>query len=406
MALYRYEAVAASGKLVTGEMDAEDRAAIIAELHRQGHVPIRADQASRRRLSALFTADLLKPRARSLRQLLALTEQLATLLQAGLALDRALEIAQPILTRPVDRSVVQTVLDRIRAGSTLADAMAAQDGFFPRFYVGMVRAGEAGASLDGSLRKIADYLRRSLTIAEETKSALIYPSLVVVTGIGTVAMLLGSVVPQFRPMLEQSGTQLPFAAQAVLAVSDLVNGYGTSGLVVLGLLVLAARQGLKRPDARRRRDAFLLRLPKIGEIIAKIETGRFALTLGTLLANGMAPLAALKIARESIGNQAIATALEPLGGALKAGRPMAAAMAEIPQIPPLAAQLIRAGEEAGRLDDMLVKVAEIFDEEAKRSITRLLAVLIPAITIVLGVVVAAIVGSLLTAILSVYDIAA
>ena len=406
MVLYRYEAVAASGKLVTGEMDAPDRAAIVAELHRQGHVPIRADQAARRNLSGLFTADLLKPRARTQRQLLALTEQLATLLQAGLALDRALDLAQQILTRPVDREVVQTVLDKVRAGSTLADAMAAEDGFFPRFYVGMVRAGEAGAALDGSLRQIADYLRRSLAIAEETKSALIYPSLVVVTGIGTVAMLLGGVVPQFRPMLEQNGMVLPLAAQAILFVSDLVNNYGTSALVALGLLALAARQGLKRPGARRWRDGLLLRLPKIGGIIARIETGRFALTLGTLLANGMAPLAALKIAREAVGNQVLAAALEPLGPALKAGRPLAETLAEIRQVPSLAAQLIRAGEEAGRLDGMLIKVAEIFDEEAKRSITRLLAVLIPAITVLLGIVVAAIVGSLLTAILSVYDIAA
>jgi general secretion pathway protein F len=284
--------------------------------------------------------------------------------------------------------------------------MAAEDAFFPRFYVGMVRAGEAGGALEGSLRKIADYLKRSLAIAEETKSALIYPSLVLVTGIGTVALLLASVVPQFRPMLEQSGSTLPFAAEAVLAVSDLVNGYGTIMLIVLAALALAFRQALKRPGVQRRRDALLLRLPKIGEIVAKIETGRFALTLGTLLGNGVSPLAALKIAREAIGNRAIAAELEPLGAWLKAGKPMAAAIAEARSIPPLAAQLIRAGEESGRLEDMLLKVAEIFDEEAKRSIQRLLALLIPAITILLGIVVAAIVGSLLTAILSVYDIAA
>jgi general secretion pathway protein F len=406
MALYRYEAVAASGKLLTGEMDRESRAAVVAELQRQGHVPIRADRAAERRLARLFTADLLKPRARSPRQLLALTEQVATLLQAGLALDRALDIAKGILVRPVDREVVQSILDKVRAGSALADAMAAEDAFFPRFYVGMVRAGEAGGALEGSLRKIADYLKRSLAIAEETKSALIYPSLVLVTGIGTVALLLASVVPQFRPMLEQSGSTLPFAAEAVLAVSDLVNGYGTIMLIVLAALALAFRQALKRPGVQRRRDALLLRLPKIGEIVAKIETGRFALTLGTLLGNGVSPLAALKIAREAIGNRAIAAELEPLGAWLKAGKPMAAAIAEARSIPPLAAQLIRAGEESGRLEDMLLKVAEIFDEEAKRSIQRLLALLIPAITILLGIVVAAIVGSLLTAILSVYDIAA
>jgi general secretion pathway protein F len=406
MTLYRYEAVAASGKLVTGEMDGESRAAVVAELHRQGHVPIRADRAAERRLTRLFTADLLKPRARSPRQLLVLTEQVATLLQAGLALDRALDIAKGILVRPVDRDVVQAVLDKVRAGSTLADAMAAEAAFFPRFYVGMVRAGEAGGALEGSLRKVADYLKRALAIAEETKSALIYPSLVLATGAGTVGLLLASVVPQFRPMLEQSGNALPFAAEAVLAVSDLVNGYGTLALVVIIVAAVALRQALKGPAAQRRRDALLLRLPKVGEIVAKIETGRFALTLGTLLGNGVSPLAALKIAREAIGNRAIAAELEPLGEWLKAGKPMAAAIAETKSIPPLAAQLIRAGEESGRLDDMLLKIAEIFDEEAKRSIQRLLAMLIPAITILLGIVVAAIVGSLLTAILSVYDIAA
>ena len=406
MVLYRYEAVAASGKLVTGEMDRESRAAVVAELHRQGHVPIRADRATERRLARLFTADLLKPRARSQRQLLALTEQFATLLQAGLALDRALDIAKGVLGRPIDREVVQAVLDKVRAGSTLADAMAAEQAFFPRFYVGMVRAGEAGGALDGTLRKIADYLKRSLAIAEETKSALIYPSLVLATGAGTVTVLLTSVVPQFRPMLEQGGRPLPFGAEAVLVVSDLVTGYGTMALIVFVLMALALRQALGQPAVQRRRDSLLLRLPIIGEIVAKIETGRFALTLGTLLGNGVSPLAAVTIAREALGNRAIAAALEPLGDRLKAGKPMAAAIADADGIPPLAVQLIRAGEELGRLEDMLLKIGEIFDEEAKRSIQRLLALLIPAITILLGMVVAAIVGSLLTAILSVYDIAA
>ncbi|WP_189050669.1 type II secretion system F family protein [Aliidongia dinghuensis] len=415
MALYRYEAVAGSGKLVTGEMEGESRAAIVAELHRLGHVPIRAEVASERRLARLLpahilTAPLMKPRRslgrRSERQLLALTEQLATLLEAGLALDRTLDLAKHILNRPDDREVVQAVLDRVRSGSTLADAMAAEGGFFPRFYIGMVRAGEAGGSLDRALRRIADYLRRSLAIADEATSALIYPSLVLLTGAGTVAMLLGNVVPQFRPMLEQSAGPLPFAAEAVLTASDLVNGYGWAALVFAGLAALAGREALKRPDVRRWRDAWLLRLPRLGDIVVKLEIGRFALTLGTLLGNGLSPLAALKIAEEAVGNRAIAGALAPLGAALEAGKPMATALAEAPGIPPLAVQLIRAGEEAGRLEDMLLKLGEIFDEEARRGIARLLALLVPAVTILLGAVVAAIVGALLTAILSVYDVAA
>jgi general secretion pathway protein F len=405
MMRFRYEAVSAGGELVAGEMEAETQEAVIERLQSQGHVPIRADAASRGALARLLSWEVTARKKRPVRNLALLTQQLATLLHAGLSLDRALELAQTVTSRETEQECLAAVLGKVRGGSSLADALAAQPAVFPKFYVGMVRAGEAGATLDVTLRQLAEFLERSQAARQQVTSALIYPAIVLATGLGSVGLLFGFVIPRFRPLFEEAGTALPLPARSVLAVSDVLQNYWWVMMVVIALAALYIQRQFRGGEARRRWDRRLLRLPLVGDLITKAEVARLARTLGTLLKNGVSPLAALAVTRETLRNTVIADAISTVADSLKQGKGLAEPLSRSKVVPILAIQLIRVGEETAKLDEMLLKTAEIYDAEVARSIERLLALLVPGITIVLGIIVALVIGSILTAVLSVYELA-
>jgi general secretion pathway protein F len=404
MPLYRYQAVAASGDMVTGEMEAATQAVVVELLHGQGHVPIRADLAGNR--SLLHWAWPRRSAAKSTtRNLALLTQQLGILLHAGLPLDRALEIVQRMLPSETERVCLRDLLDRVRGGQSLADALAGQKSMFPAFYVGMVRAAEAGGSLDATLRQLAEYLERTAAAREQIKSALIYPILVLLTGCASIGVLFAFVIPSFRPLFAESGKPLPLSTQFILAISDGFLASWWMFVLAFVVLVVIVKAQLRKKAVREWRDRRLLTLPIAGDLLIKTETSRFCRTLGTLLKNGVSPLSALTITHETIGNLALRAAFVTVIGSVKEGKGLADPLSRTKLLPPLVIDLVRAGEETARLDDMLLKIAEIYDEETRRQIARLLTLLVPAATIGLGIVVAVVVGSILTTILSVYDVA-
>jgi general secretion pathway protein F len=405
MPLYRYQAVAASGDIVTGEIEAATQQTVIDLLHGQGHVPIRADLAGGRLLQGLTQSLHFRATKPKSRNLPLLTQQLGILLHAGLPLDRSLEIAQRMLPREEERACLRELLDSVRHGQSLADAMAGQKTMFPAFYVGMVRAAEAGGSLDATLRHLAEYLERTAAAREQVKSALIYPALVLGTGVASIAALFAFVIPSFRPLFADSGKALPLSTQLILAISD---GFIASWwMFLLGFVaaVLIARMQLRKKPVREWLDHRLLATPIAGSLLIKTEASRFCRTLGTLLKNGVSPLAALTITHETISNLALHDAFVTVIDSVKQGKGLADPLSSTKLIPALVIDLIRVGEETARLDDMLLKIADIYDDETQRHIARLLTLLVPAVTIGLGIVVAVVVGSILTTILSVYDLA-
>ena len=405
MALYRYQAAAASGELVAGEMDATTQKAVVERLHNLGYIPIRADIAPSGTLFRLPVALSRGLSSKSGRGLAFLTQQLGMMLQAGLSIDRALEISQSIVPGKAERDCLRAVLDRVRGGSTFADALAAQNGFFPGFYIGMVRAGEAGGSLDTTLRQLAELLERSRAAREHVKSALAYPLVVLATGCASIAILFGFVIPRFEPLFDGAGAALPTTTRWVLATSDIVRDDWWALLAATLVVVFAARYALRTSSGRQRWHRALLRMPGFGDLVTKIELARFSRTLGTLLRNGVSPLAALAITQGTIGNSVLRAALGTVMESAKEGKGIAEPLEKTGVVPALAVQLTRVGEETARLDEMLLKIGEIYDEETQRSIERLLALLVPGVTIALGVVVAIVMGSIVTAILSVYDLA-
>jgi general secretion pathway protein F len=408
MIRFWYRSVGPAGEVVEGMLDAPSKAALIEQLQDQGHVPIRAEEAGAAGARSAARADkngLFGRPALPRRRLALLTRELATLLHAGLPLDRALEMMADMAEGAAERECLASLIDSVSSGRQLGDAMAPLERDFPPLCVSMVRAGEAAGAVPAGLLRLSECLERAEQTREHVRSALAYPAMVLaVCGI-SVAILFLFVVPRFRPLFEQAGANLPLATRGVLAVSDLLRSWWWLVLLASAGLLIGLRIRLRNPAVRLRWDRRLLGWPLIGDLAIKIDVARFARTLGTLLRGGITLLPALTMTREAVANRALSAALEEVVASAGEGRGLAEPLARTGYFPALALNLIRVGEETAKHEEMLFKLAEIYDEEARRSIDRLLALVGRAITIALGVLVAGVIGSILAAVLSVYDLA-
>ena len=399
MSQYSYKAVSDTGETLQGQMEAASVDEVIARLQDQGHTPLEARPADGAAggsgLAALF-----KRGPFSGDQLALFTHQLATLLGAGQPLDRALTILLDLPEGESARKLIERVRDRVRGGTTLSSALDEEHGVFPRLYVSLVRAGEAGGSLEETLRRLADYLERAQALRGSITNALIYPAFLMVGVLGSLILLLAYVVPQFVPIFQDMQVPVPWITEAVLALGNVLQAWWwlIAVLLIGGLLVFRAR--LRDPAARLAWHARLLGLRMIGPLLLKIETARIARTLGTLLRNGVPLLGALTIARQVTGNLALDAALGAAHEQVKGGAGLSLALGQSKLFPRLALQMVQVGEEAGQLDGMLLKVADTFELESRRSIDRLLAALVPTLTIVMTVLVGIIMAAILLPLLS------
>jgi len=293
----------------------------------------------------------------------------------------------------------------VRAGNSLAAGMAAYPATFSKLYVGLVRAGEAGGTLAATLDRLSTLLERERALKASLRAALTYPCLLVIATVVSIVLLLEYVLPQFIPIFEQAGAELPTATRVLLGLGTIVGAVGwwlIAALVAAGLL---ARWGLSRPAWRYRADRLLLMLPVAGRLAREVLAARLTRTLGTLLANDVPLLAALALAEDALGNLAAAEAVATAALGAKSGRGLAQPLAEADIFPARTIHLLQLGEEAAQLPAMALKAADIHDNEARLMIERIVALLIPTITITMGLVVAGIVGSLLSAMLRLNELA-
>jgi len=302
------------------------------------------------------------------------------------------------------RKLVTQIYESVREGSSLADALTAHRSVLPPVYAGIVRAGEAGGSLGAVLSRLAEYLERGQALRESVRSAFVYPIVVLVMAGLSVTVPYAVVVPQLAPLFADAGQALPLAAEIVVGFGDALRDYWwLAALAVAGLVVLARTQ-LRQAAPRYRWDALVLRMPFIGDVVAKNEVARLSHTLATLLSNGVPLLTALPIVGDAVGNRVVAGGVESIAKSLNEGKGLAEPLGNARLFPKLAAHLVRVGEETGRLEEMLLTVADIYDSGVRRAVERMLALLVPALTIALGAFNAAIIISMLSAILSVYEL--
>ncbi|MET0329052.1 MAG: type II secretion system F family protein, partial [Luteimonas sp.] len=291
--------------------------------------------------------------------------------------------------------------DAVRGGVSLSTALERQHGTFSRLYVNMVRAGEAGGSLEDTLQRLADYLESARLLRGRVVNALIYPAILIVMVGASLMFLLGYVVPQFAAMYDSLDAELPVFTQIVLGVGELVRDWWILLLIVPVVAIYAFVLKLRDARFRLRFDGWLLQRRIVGPLVARIETARLARTLGTLLRNGVPMIAALGIGRKVLGNLALSADVEAAEGEVKNGVGLSTALGRGKRFPKLAIQMIQVGEESGALDAMLLRTADTFDQQTGTALDRMLAALVPAITMLLALVVMVVI---LAVLVPIYDL--
>lgn len=400
MTLYYYKAVTPSGETLEGQLDVATHEEAIGKLQDAGNIPLEVREADGGDSGSLF-ASLFKRATLREAQVVQFTQQLATLLGAGQPLDRALQILLDLPESDKAKRMLERIRDQVRGGTPLSDALEAEHGSFSRLYVNMVRAGEAGGSLDDTLARLADYLERSANLKSSVINAMIYPAFLVGMVLLSLMVLLIYVVPQFAPMFQDMNIEMPMITKIVLAVGSTLQNFWWA---ILGAIVFGAgwlRRQMADPVARLKIDERLLKMRVVGDVVRKIETARLARTLGTLLKNGVPLLNGLTVSRNVMGNSVLAEAVGNAAEDVKTGGGLGYALTQSKRFPKLALQMISVGEESGELDTMLLKVADTFDIEVKNTLDRLLAALVPATTIAMTVIVAMIMMAIVLPIMNI-----
>ena len=407
MPFYQYKAVNPAGEVQEGVLEASSTSAAVTRIQAMGLIPIRAEEAGAAKVAGVATParrPLFARRGISQDDVTVLTRELATLLKAGLPLDRSFEILINLAASPRVAELLSKLRNEVRGGMSLSKALEAQRGVFTRFYVNMIRAGEAGGSLPNVLLRLAEYMERSKALRDNVKASLTYPAFLAVVAVAAVVILLGAVVPRFKPIFASAGNTIPLMTKIVLFAGDAMRNYGWLMLIGMALVAYFLAIRLREPEARYRFDRRLVTAPGVGDLFAKVEMARFSRTLGTLLGNGVTLVSAIAIVRDTMSNSWLAEAIGGVARELKEGRGLGRPMMETGRFPMLAVHMILVGEETGRLDDMLMQVADTYDREVEVAIRRALALLQPVVIVTMALIIGFIIISILSAMLSVYDI--
>jgi general secretion pathway protein F len=393
--IFQYKATTMDGVVIESSIEADDRDTAVARIQRSGYVPISLSTPR-----GEFRVSLGKFSSRQ--DVLTFTTELAALLGAGLPLDRGLLVIAELSDSPKMRSVTQSILKSIREGSSFSEALGKHPGVFDRLYVNMVRAGERGGVLDVVLGKLNEFLETQGELRSHVISSLIYPAILIFMSGVSIAILLTFVLPQFSSIFSKYGDSLPLSTRMLMSFSDLLRAYWWAILLALAGCMAALRLYLKTEKGKRSWDRVKLRL--LRDIVTELETARFCRTLGTLLKSGVPLLQALLNSRDVINNSVIAMTIDAIARGAKEGKGVAAPLLAAGVFPPLALSMIKVGEETGHLDEMLVKVAVIYEKALRESVKRFISLLEPLLIMIVGLIIGFIIISLLVSIFSITDL--
>jgi general secretion pathway protein F len=410
MAELLWRAIERSGRTQQGRLEAPNAPQAASQLRSRGLVPVSIEAASAESLGnpaprAPLSLKLRRRAGITSKDILSITTELSIMLRAGLPLAYALRLLLEMGHSPALHSLLQQVLDDVKGGAPLSRALARHDAQFSEFYVSMVRAGEAGGQLAVVLERLVGHMERLAAMRENVVSAATYPAILLGVSVISVIGMIGFVVPQFEKLFADLGDAIPFATKVVLMLSHVFRQWGLLIGIVVALLVLAGYRWSHTPGGHAALQGRLLRLPLIGKLLLDFQLTVFARTMGTLVGGGVSLLAAIEIAQATVTSPPVRQAMLGMAPSIKGGGRLAQALADTRQFEPLAVNLVRVGEETGRLGPMLLEVAQLLDRRVETGVRRLLTLLEPALILLLGGLIATIIVSILLGILAINDLA-
>ncbi len=403
METYHYEATTREGKIVTGSIEVVNEHSAVDRLQDMGYFPLKIiREIDRKNIVSRFLLSLqggIKDK-----DVMSFTYQLGVLLDAGFTLDKSLSILSDLTEKKKLRELLKELLAQVRSGKSFSEALSKVPNIFPLFYVNMIKAGEAGGFIEDSISKMAVYLENAQGLKEDVRSALIYPLLLCVVGGAAIVLLLTFVVPQFTKIFSDMGEALPLPTVILLTVSNSLLNYWWIYLLFSAAVFFSARRYLRSDKGRRAWDRLRFRLPVFGKLYKEAAVSRFARTLGTLLSSGVPILNAFQIVKGTLGSDKISDIISSVRESARKGKGISEPLKNSDIFPPIAVHMITVGEETGRLDEMLIKIADRFDIEVRTTVKRLLSLLEPVLILIMGLVVGFIVVSMLLAIFSINEL--
>lgn len=405
MDTYSYEATTREGNLIKGTIEAANERIAVDRIQEMGYFPFNVNKAQDRKGFALSSLSLPIMRGKiGERDITAFTYQLGVLLDAGFPLDRALSMLSDLTEKKSLKELIKNIFSYVRGGKSFSEALSKFPSVFPSFYVNMIKAAEAGGFLEETISRLVVYLENSQKLKEEVRSALIYPSLLGIVGGGAVVVLLTFVVPKFARIFSDIGEALPLPTLILLSISSGLRDYWWLIVMLAAGVFLFLSRYLKSTPWRHLWDNIKFRLPLFGKLYKESAVASFARTLGTLLESGVSILNALQIVSGTLGSEKMNGVISSVRESAKKGRGIAEPLKGNDMFPHIAVHMIAVGEETGKLEAMLIKVAERFDSEVRTTVKRLLSLLEPALILFMGIVVGFIVIAMLMAIFSINEL--
>jgi len=398
---FYFKAVTPEGKVRTGTLNGENDKEIARELRKQGLTPVYVGLEAQKGLEFKMP-DFGGSRKKDV---LFFTTELTTLLNSGITVDRALQISTELTEKPQFRMVVLDVLRVLKGGRSLADSLATHPEYFGDLYVNMVRAGEASGSLGVIFERLAEFEKTRDELRSYIISSMVYPALLSLVGVGSVFVLMNFVVPRFAQVFEQGNIPMPLPTKMMIEASHATQTYGPFLIGALIVGAVAFQAYIRTREGRLWWDGFRLKIPLLGDALRKAETARFARAMGTLIANSVPLVQSLGIAGAILNNRRMAGALEAVSMGVKRGEGISTPLRKTNMFPPLAAHLLSVGEETGKLDTMFLRMADVYEADTKAAIRRFTSLFEPLIILIMGVIIGALVISLLLAISSINEVA-
>ncbi len=399
---FRYTARDKDGKAVSGVMDSANSASLV-DVLRQKELTIISIEEVREKAKASMSigGDKASPE-----DLVIFSRQLATMVDAGIPLVGALDALQDQMERAGFKNIVRKVRDNVEGGLSLSESLSKQPNVFSPFFINMVRAGESSGDLDEILDRVAIYMEKTIALVRKVKSSLIYPAVVIFMAIAITMFLIIFVVPTFKNIFSTIGVSLPVPTLILIAISDILRKWILIVIIALGAFIFILSKLIKTEKGALAWDRLLLKIPVIGPLLRKVAVARFARTLSTLQKSGVSILTALEIVGKTSGNKVIEMAVIQTKLSIKEGESIAQPLAASKVFPPMVTRMISVGEQTGKLEEMLSKIADFYESEVDAAVSGLTSLIEPLIIAFLGIVVGGIVVSMFLPIVKLIQVVA